>query len=326
MKTPTESTSWKDYLHFTTTERRGFFVLALLISLLLCWPVFRPLFFPPLSPPQEKLESLALQLPQENPLISRKDSLPRGDVFRQSDPEPVQLFPFDPNRLSYDSLLLLGIPPRTARTLVNFRNKGGFFQQAEDLLRVYGWRKADQQRLEAYMHFPQRKAFKKPFARKLSEEGNPTVVYVNRADEEAWQELHGIGPYYARRIVRFREALGGFYRIEQIAETYGLPDSVFQKIRPQLRLEEAVRPLKINRLSSSELAGHPYLSRREATALSAYLREHGPLEKVEDLYNIRALRRESLEKLKPYLDFSQGIPPAQDTIVEKNRTLGEGSG
>ena len=40
---------------------------------------------------------------------------------------------------------------------------------------------------------------------------------------EDWQKLRGVGPSFSKRIVKFRDRLGGFYSIEQVGETYGLP-------------------------------------------------------------------------------------------------------
>ena len=61
------------------------------------------------------------------------------------------------------------------------------------------------------------------------------MVNINTADTSAFIALPGIGNKLALRIVNFRDKLGGFYSIDQIGETYGLPDSVFRKIKPILK-------------------------------------------------------------------------------------------
>ncbi|MEJ0079640.1 MAG: helix-hairpin-helix domain-containing protein [Puia sp.] len=63
-----------------------------------------------------------------------------------------------------------------------------------------------------------------------------TETDVNLADSIAWSNLPGIGEKLASRIIHFREKLGGFYQLDQVAETYGLPDTTFQKIKPYLRI------------------------------------------------------------------------------------------
>ncbi|MBK6949695.1 MAG: helix-hairpin-helix domain-containing protein [Haliscomenobacter sp.] len=51
---------------------------------------------------------------------------------------------------------------------------------------------------------------------------------VNTSDSIAWESLPGIGPVLASRILKFRQRLGGFAFVDQVRETYGLPDSTFK--------------------------------------------------------------------------------------------------
>ena len=66
-----------------------------------------------------------------------------------------------------------------------------------------------------------------------------SIIDVNTADTTAFISLPGIGSKLAARIITFREKLSGFYSVEQIGETYGLPDSTFQKIKQYLKLDNA---------------------------------------------------------------------------------------
>ncbi|RMF31225.1 MAG: helix-hairpin-helix domain-containing protein, partial [Bacteroidetes bacterium] len=133
----------------------------------------------------------------------------------------------------------------------------------------------------------------------------PLTLDINRSSEEDWQRLRGIGPTYARRIVHFREKLGGFSSIEQVGETYNLPDSVFQKIRPHLQPSPIFRPLPLNRADFETLNAHPYIRYRQARFLVRYREQHGPIP------NAAAFRKAAygvfseseIERLLPYLDF-----------------------
>ena len=72
-------------------------------------------------------------------------------------------------------------------------------------------------------------------AKKTVQEIQP--LNVNTATEEEWKALPGIGDVLSKRIVKFRTKLKGFISVQQVGQTYGLADSVFQKILPYLRLE-----------------------------------------------------------------------------------------
>ena len=131
------------------------------------------------------------------------------------------------------------------------------------------------------------------------------VVYIdiNTANEYEWQQLNGIGPYFAKRIVNFRDALGGFHSIDQISETYGFPDSVFNKIQPFLKKSDFSKKIAINQVSRDELARHPYISRKKSSILINYRSNHGPLTSVEDLYRIKIFDSTEILRLTPYLEF-----------------------
>jgi competence ComEA-like helix-hairpin-helix protein len=104
------------------------------------------------------------------------------------------------------------------------------------------------------------------------------------------------------RIVNFREKLGGFYSVDQLAETYGLPDSTYQLIRPRLICRNAVvRKININDASVEELKNHPYIKWNLANVIMQYRKQHGPFKSIEQLEQLLLVTKEQLVKLLPYL-------------------------
>lgn len=129
------------------------------------------------------------------------------------------------------------------------------------------------------------------------------TIDINQASAAEWEQLRGIGPYWAGRIIKFRDALGGFTAPEQVGDTYGFPDSTFQTIRHQLEVGELYRLLPINQATVDELKAHPYINSRLANVLVNYREQHGPYESGEDLANIRILTEAGRARLLPYLAF-----------------------
>lgn len=114
---------------FDRRERRGTYVLsALLVTLILLRLLaFRPGEVPDHLPPlQVETPDQFHRLPGEAP-----------DQAGVKAPPDLR-FNFDPNTVSPDDLLKLGLSEKQARTLVNYRNSGARFRKPEDLLRVYG--------------------------------------------------------------------------------------------------------------------------------------------------------------------------------------------
>jgi competence protein ComEA len=138
----------------------------------------------------------------------------------------------------------LGIADKTIRTIVNYRSKGGKFRSAEDLRKIWGFKKEDAERL---IPFVQMEVNEQPAKPKNDLPGPqpkqpvirniPKEIDINTATAEEWKALPGIGEVLANRIIKFRERIGGFVSMEQLHKTYGISDSVFQLIGPYIKLD-----------------------------------------------------------------------------------------
>lgn len=222
---------------------------------------------------------------------------------------PSHRFPFDPNTASESDLRRWGLPEKVVRNILSYREKGGRFRQRKDMARMYGLTEALYLELEPYLLLPQEQGastqFLSPepaYSHSVPPTRRPSLsLDINQAAIEEWQQLHGIGPTYARRIVAFRDKLGGFYSVEQVKETYGLPDSTFQKILPRLKASPVLRNLRINTATAAELSAHPYITKNLAQIIVNYRDQHGPFHSPEELRQIRALTPEMAARIMPYI-------------------------
>lgn len=225
------------------------------------------------------------------------------------------LFYFDPNSATQEQLLALGLREKTAQNIINYRNKGGRFRKPEDLSKLYSLKPEEAERLIPYVRIEDESASRTynegmavvnetPVPRPVSPSlrGDIAAVDINRADSITWMVLPGIGAKRASSILRYKERLGGFISIAQVGETFGLPDSVFQKIRPSLTLGSGnIEQLSINTATEAELKAHPYIGWQIAKIIVAYRNQHGAYKSVDDLQKIYVIKKEWLEMVKPYL-------------------------
>ncbi len=223
----------------------------------------------------------------------------------------AELFSFDPNLASEGDFRRLGLSSRTIKSILNYRIKGGQFRKKEDFAKIYTLSEEDYARLAPYMNIstlattgaerPAMYAGGNAFPEKKFAPKGP--IDINRAALEDWLRLPGIGEKRAQQIVKFRESLGGFLSVAQLAEMYNLPDSVFQVIQPLLTLEfKSIRQLNLNAATAEDLDRHPYISLKQATLIVNYRTQHGPFATVEDIGKIVAFTdKKWLEKIKPYL-------------------------
>lgn len=224
-------------------------------------------------------------------------------------PLKYELFSFDPNTLSADGWRKLGIRDKTIRTIQNYLNKGGRFRKPDDVKKIYGLAPGEYDRIAPYINvkgnsLPDRISSFQADENKTMRTITPrySAIDINTADTNAFISLPGIGSKLSARIVNFREKLGGFYSVDQLAETYGLPDSTFQKIRQYLKLENAtIKKININTATVDELKAHPYIKYSLANPIVAYRNEHGLFSKLEDLKKVMMVTEEIYNKIALYL-------------------------
>ena len=314
-------TKWvKEYFSFTKKERNSIIILgllALLFSLL-------PTIFPFLvkndielvvdTVAQRELASLEI-LPdkKEQLAVSYSDAdlyQPKESKFEKYKRENVkgELFSFNPNTATGEEWKRLGLRDKTIQTIVKYRSKGGKFYKPTDLQRIYGLHTDEYERLLPYVQI---ESPAKTFATSTTvsteskterKEYTEVIVDINNADTATWKQLKGIGSAYAKRIVNFRTKLGGFVSIEQVGETYGLPDSVFQKVKQQLRFSNStINQIDVNNSTVDELKAHPYIGFSVANAIVQYRNQHGQFSTINDLQKIAAIDESLYRKISPYL-------------------------
>lgn len=232
----------------------------------------------------------------------------KNEILKDYDASIENHIIFDPNTSDVKILLQNGIPQHVANTIIKYRNSGATFQVKEDLKKIYSLKENIYQKIEPFIEIiPQEKmASKNTFQQKnnLSKAENKyinIVIDINNSSVEDWQKLSGIGPSFSKRIITFRGQLGGFHTIEQVGETYGLPDSSFQKIKNKLKPSSILQKINLNQATESELKSHPYISWNQAKLICSYRKMHGNYNNINELLRIGALNVEWLEKIKHYL-------------------------
>lgn len=217
------------------------------------------------------------------------------------------MFYFDPNTLDAAGWQKLGIKDKTIASMQKYIAKGGRFREPDDLRKLWGLGDDEKDRLIPYVRIAATSQpnytnnyttyEKKPYEKKVI-----AAVDINAGDSAAFDALPGIGGGYSRRIINFRNRLGGFYKVEQIGETFGLPDSVFQKIKPLLKINGAdVKKININTAKEEDLKAHPYIRWQLAKIIVEYKKQHGDFKSLQDLKKIMTIDEETYNKITPYL-------------------------
>lgn len=313
----------QSYFGISKKEARGALVLMVFCLLLLWFPFVFRRFLLPVLPIEEQpvnlkmLDSLANELEKANQSKIRKFKPFPKKTFAEEPAKPVKLFDFDPNSASIESLERLGIPAFLAKRIDKFRSKGGKFRKKEDLLNIYDFPAELFHKLKRHMiiapaNVPGKHISKTETSAEnkkaptFSKPAKPVIVAfdINTADTTQLVRLRGIGSKLSLRILKFRDALGGFHSAEQYAEIFGLDSIALAELHRYGKVNSDVKKISINSITAEELGKHAYFkNKRITTTIVNYRNQHGPFQAVDDLRKVRVVDEATLKKIEPYLRF-----------------------
>lgn len=202
----------------------------------------------------------------------------------------------DPNRVSYDRLINFGFDEFHAKNIVNFREGGGKFLSAEDLMKVYGIDSSVFIEVRDHIIIDHNAAVSKNELIEIKQ------IELNGADTSVLKTLPGVGPVYASRIVKYRNLLGGFYNSQQLLEVYNFPVETYNTISGYLTVDTIkLKKLRVNFLEYSDLLRHPYLNKEQVNELIKVRETNGPFKNLSEIEVLKTFNTESFERVKPYL-------------------------
>ena len=305
----------KEYLTFNKKDRIGAFVFVAVVGGSLLAPRLFSKKSEPLALKQDSVLVLAIDTLQQRQTARKSFDRPQREdysyQYERSESKSFtagELFQFDPNTASFNEWQRLGLNEKTSTTILKYVSKGGKFYKPEDLQKIWGMPEGFYERVKDYVvitsvqrNYPTYTDNKPAFVR---EERKPITVSINEADTTAFIALPGIGSKLSARIIAFREKLGGFYSVEQVGETYGLPDSTFQKIKGRLQIGgNTIRKINVNTATKDELKVHPYIRWNLANAIVEYRNQHGSFKSLEELKNIVLIDETIYSKVVHYLSL-----------------------
>ena len=277
---------FSSFFYFPIALRNGFLALFLLVWCLLS----RQLWALSSSETDENVPVYSVFKAEKQPAKQKKIPL---------------YFSLNINEANLQSLDILSVPDFLARRWVKYLENGGSFKKVGDVKKLYGMTEPLYDNISKYLYVKKAEEIqRKPFL-KENRVFRCKTIDINEADSAQWESLYGIGPFLAKRIITFRESLCGFVSVEQVKETYGLRDSVFQSIKPCLTIEKNLKPcISINYTNQEGLSKHPYVRYKLARAICLYRENNGLFQHIEDLKKLPNVNDSIYIKLLPYITIN----------------------
>ncbi len=130
------------------------------------------------------------------------------------------------------------------------------------------------------------------------------IIELNSADTAKLTQLNGIGSSFAKRIISYRDRLGGFIRKDQLKEVFGLDSEKYAGLQAQVSVDVSnIKKINVNTITFDRLSHFPYLTYKQANAIIRFREQHGEYESLTDLKNIAIMDDLTIQKIKPYITF-----------------------
>ena len=193
-------------------------------------------------------------------------------------------------------LRTIGFSHRRATAFIKYRDMRGGLRNIEEVRECYVIPSAECDTLAKYIIFPESAAEPSPEEK----------IELNGADSATLRSVYGIGAKSVVEIMEYRQKLGGFVAVEQLAELKSVTESNFEKILQQIYCDSCIiSKIDINFARSQRLAAHPYISDRALRKLLKTRQLKGGWSTIEEMIDDKIFTREEAEKLRPYLRFTR---------------------
>ncbi len=317
----------KDFFTFEKRGQKGLFVLILILTLqlIVLWLLN---FYHPIQTIDPALILTDVRLldsleKQENHTYEAKaaDAFNDDVVAFHSYKNKVKRFMFNPNTITDDEWLSLGLTAKQVKGIRKYLNKGGSIKKPSDVLKFRAVKEELWNELIPYIVIEEAKSSEiKQYtytkdtsaaasAEKAQEKAEKLIEFrknlnfeFNTCNRYNLKQLNLLDSITIEKLIRYKNGLGGFVNLSQLYEIEGIDTTNFAKLKTHLTLNMmSLKTININNCSVSQLSKHPYLSYNMATALVNYRNAHGKYTQMADLKKCMAMNDNLLKKIAPYL-------------------------
>jgi competence ComEA-like helix-hairpin-helix protein len=209
---------------------------------------------------------------------------------------------FNPNTYKLSDWIKLGLSEKQSVVILKFTSRGIYNE--EDLKRIFVIPEVLFELIrdsvvypERFQNSPNQESFKKQ-AKQI------TLINLNTADTTEFMKIYGIGAFYAKQIIRYREKLGGYFTKEQLFEVWKMTNEAYDKIKDHVFISEKdVKRININSVTIEELKVHPYLKWNQANSIIKMRIQRNGFKNIEEIKESVLIDSETYEKLFPYLSL-----------------------
>jgi competence ComEA-like helix-hairpin-helix protein len=208
---------------------------------------------------------------------------------------------FDPNQYTKADWMKLGLSEKQTNVVLSFTKRG--IRSNEELSSIFVIPEELYDMIKDSTFYLEQPKIEN--RKSVGAKPQKTIrISINTADQTELETIPGVGPFYAKNILKYRERLGGFVRKEQLLEVWKMDVEKYNGIEQFIVVEpENIKRIELNTTSAEEMKSHPYLNWNIANSLIKIRNKKGRYSVIEEIKESVLIDEELFEKIKPYLSL-----------------------
>ena len=284
-------------LYVSKRNRRGVVALIAVAVIIVFLPRFAQLFNSDVELDVSTEDVQAFEKAKKNFQNKKRNYYTKYEKKKRFSAPPRK---FNPNEYSAEDWMNLGLSEKQVAVLLKFTKNG--IRSNEDLKHIFVISDELYGLIKDSTYYPERP--KTEYTPKDVEEKKVQKLEMNTASVEDLENLKGIGPFFAKQIIKYRDRLGGFASKEQILEVWKMTIETYDKLIPQIEIDKSkIRKLKINDVTPEELKNHPYLNWSQVNSIIKMRMQRTKFNAIDEIQESKLIDAETFEKLIPYLSL-----------------------
>lgn len=285
-------------MHLSKRNKRGL-LWVLLISLCIA---YTPRVLSLISSPNKAIITFEEAKSLESDLLLKQEYAKHKRFNKYKKRKKFYRIPdskFDPNRYTAAQWEKLGLSPAQTAVILKFTSRGIYSNN--DLKKIFVIPEELFEKIKDSTFYPTKPSFTKYDGIEVKQVKTIDLVDLNSADQEKMETIPGIGPYFAKNIIEYREKLGGFTDKTQLLEVWKFTPEKYDQVKEYVEVNGGTRKINVNTCELDVLKNHPYIRFNIANSIIKMRHQKGKFEKLEDLKESKLIDEEVFRKLKTYL-------------------------
>ncbi len=218
-----------------------------------------------------------------------------------------KIHPFNPNFITDFKGYKLGMSSEEIDRLLDYRKQNKWINSKEDFKKVTKVSDSFLDQISSYFKFPDWISNPKPkysdWRKGFKEKTFDQKIDLNSATQLELKKVNGIGEALSKRIIDYRDKLGGFTNDIQLYEVYGLDYQLTDKVRNDFTVKtpKEIIKMNLNKISASDIATVPGISFELAKRIWEFRILNERIVDFIELKKIEGLTERKLQGIQLYL-------------------------